>query len=65
MKPVKCPICGGEGRVVVPGWHVGTLNGLVEITRPCHGCQGKGWVQVEGEKPGYHSLEGTSKRMGV
>lgn len=37
-KAVLCPVCNGEGEFK---------------TRPCHGCDGKGWVQVR-EDICYH-----------
>jgi len=41
-----CPICKGRGRVPEdPEWDSGPFPG----TRVCHGCDGKGWVEVEGE----------------
>jgi len=41
-----CPICKGRGRVPEdPEWD----SGPSPSTRVCHGCNGKGWVEVEGE----------------
>lgn len=41
-KAVKCPVCGGSGEVPV--------GGLIAAAGPhlktCHGCGGKGWVEV-------------------
>ena len=45
MKAEKCPVCGGSGKYVhheEPG-HT-TTGG--SIPQPCHGCGGKGWVEV-------------------
>ena len=38
-KPQLCPVCKGDGRV-----STGELICLTEEMRPCHGCEGKGWV---------------------
>jgi len=47
----RCPICGGTGVVVwdnEKGRYVGCAR--VEISAvPCHGCGGKGWVEVNDE----------------
>lgn len=43
-KAVKCPICDGNGQV--PNTYPVTAPALVT----CHGCGGRGWVEVsEGE----------------
>ncbi len=34
---VKCPICMGDGEVLPPN---------SQQIAPCHGCDGKGWVQM-------------------
>jgi len=43
----KCPICEGSGRLPLPV-EMGTT-----ASRPydklCHGCDGKGWVEVQDE----------------
>ena len=50
MKAVKCPVCEGSGKVP-PAIPVGTE------TVPCHGCGGKGWVEVgEAAAPIYPVL---------
>lgn len=36
----KCPICYGTG-------YVGTLD--LNTKRFCHGCHGRGWVEVRNE----------------
>jgi len=41
MKPVLCPVCNGQG--TVPS----RLPVTTEVT--CHGCGGRGWVEVSGE----------------
>ena len=42
-KAVKCPVCDGKG----------VVNGIADTgampTTKCHGCFGKGWVEVGGE----------------
>ena len=45
MKAVLCPICNGKGEVT-PNWDSWDHRTLVK----CHGCDGKGWVEItEGE----------------
>jgi len=39
-KAVICPICKGRGKI--PSGYVTTGTGTVV----CHGCGGKGWVEV-------------------
>ena len=57
MKAVRCPICNGTGIYVKDSKeYMGTWG-------TCHGCDGKGWVEVQ-ENPivtyyTFHSL-GTS-----
>ena len=45
MKAVLCPVCNGEGQVKdaeIMG------AGITKITtKLCHGCGGKGWVEVQ------------------
>jgi len=40
-----CPICSGKGEIPVnyPCWCPS------KETKPCHGCGGKGWIQVSDE----------------
>lgn len=40
--PEKCPVCLGEGVIIE------ILNGTLPCTikKTCHGCNGKGWVEV-------------------
>ena len=40
MKAVLCPVCNGTGKVNLNP--IGTGANL----ETCHGCQGKGWVEV-------------------
>jgi len=45
--PALCPVCGGSGSLPVSdlqGYPVTTTGGT--LTKPCHGCAGKGWVVV-------------------
>lgn len=48
MKAVECPLCKGKGRV---------MNDVVKTKIKCHGCEGKGWVEVHyaqiGEAPKF------------
>jgi len=40
-KAVICPVCNGRGTIV---YTTATTAGNYEVT--CHGCGGKGWVEV-------------------
>lgn len=44
MKAVKCPVCNGKGTIKDEGC-------LVMTEHKCHGCDGKGWVQVSEDFP--------------
>jgi len=43
MKAVLCPVCDGKGKVLesITEGHI-----KAEFDRECHGCLGKGWVEV-------------------
>lgn len=49
MHAEKCPICGGAGQLQ----GINDLSGSAANppTRTCHGCGGKGWVEVRDDKP--------------
>ena len=40
----KCPICEGEGKLV---------GLLPEDKHTCHGCGGKGWVEIQDQQQRY------------
>lgn len=42
-RAVLCPVCVGRGKVA-PVWAVSTTGESWSVT--CHGCGGKGWVEV-------------------
>lgn len=42
MKAVLCPVCLGKGRIPDESFK-GTTS---PIDKQCHGCVGKGWVEV-------------------
>lgn len=44
MKAQRCPVCRGSGVVRTETQTEG--GGYVVATVPCHGCGGKGWVEV-------------------
>jgi len=50
MKPVICPVCNGSGqyKAVFPA------DTCVARFRQCHGCDGKGWVEVHGDMPAHY-----------
>lgn len=39
----KCPICGGKGQIQDET----QLTTTCPSTKTCHGCGGKGWVEVQ------------------
>lgn len=39
----KCPVCNGKGEII--------KNNMTGETTVCHGCNGKGWVEVGTEYP--------------
>lgn len=43
MKAVLCPVCNGSGKID------GRSTSTDEGTQTCHGCGGKGWVEVRDE----------------
>jgi len=43
VKAVKCPVCGGTGKYTPPNDFKTTD---VPQERTCHGCNGKGWVEI-------------------
>jgi hypothetical protein len=44
MHAEKCPVCGGSGQVSDPA--CGSYAPLAARMKTCHGCNGKGWVEV-------------------
>ena len=46
MKAVLCPICNGRGKI-----EDNSTSANLLVT--CHGCRGKGWVEVQ-EYYGYY-----------
>lgn len=57
MKAVLCPVCNGSGEA--GDW----LGGLPLTTKHiCHGCNGKGWVEVSEDKPIDPVYELTEKK---
>jgi hypothetical protein len=45
MKADLCPVCKGGGKIRA-GYGSEKDNEIIE----CHGCKGKGWVEVESDK---------------
>ena len=41
-KAIKCPVCEGKGKIPDPL----TMSATATIEVVCHGCGGKGWVEV-------------------
>ena len=48
----KCPVCNGSGKWQVPPPNGGSSTCPTEQT--CHGCGGKGWVEVGGDYPPWY-----------
>ena len=46
-KAVLCPVCGGSGKFQQGN----ETSGRIEIGCPCHGCSGKGWVEIDNDLP--------------
>lgn len=42
----KCPVCKGKGTVIDPDSYGKTAY----LPKRCHGCEGKGWVEVGNEQ---------------
>lgn len=38
----RCPVCGGSGKITDPD----SLRTTYPVEKVCHGCWGKGWVEV-------------------
>lgn len=60
MKAVVCPVCQGSGTYK---WSY-PADTVVEHSKVCHGCWGKGWVEVQSDHMihiedtlGYHAPE--------
>lgn len=51
MKAVICPVCNGSGKYYIPPPEGCTAAIGDYIT--CHGCGGKGWVEIEDEQSVY------------
>ncbi len=45
----KCPVCNGEGRITEVQHPSGTS--AVIISKPCNGCGGRGWIEVNDNYP--------------
>ena len=45
----SCPICFGKGKIKDPDYNPQLSGDPIMVT--CHGCGGRGWVQVEDTYP--------------
>ena len=54
MKAERCPVCYGSGKYQT-GADIGGTNPTVTT---CHGCGGKGWVEVQSYEPVYPHYPG-------
>ena len=50
-KAVKCPVCEGAGQVDTE--KVPLVEPVPHRFNPCHGCGGKGWVEVADNESPY------------
>lgn len=46
MKAVRCPVCAGTGTYWEQNEESSPSTGYY---RKCHGCDGRGWVEVRGD----------------
>ena len=46
MSAELCPVCKGSGAILDPAYGQQTSSSGVPVTKPCHGCNGKGWVDT-------------------
>ena len=46
MTAELCPVCKGSGVVPDPVYGDQRTTSTLPITKTCHGCDGKGWVEV-------------------
>ena len=53
MQAVKCPVCNGSGKVKDPNYDPDTTTGKQKNVT-CHGCGGKGWVEVHEQPYPYY-----------
>ena len=50
---VTCPVCEGTGRVQPTDGSTEPKALKHAWSEPCHGCAGKGWVEVGNDAPFY------------
>lgn len=43
----KCPVCWGSGKVAGPP---STGTAVIDTGQTCHGCGGRGWVEVQDQQ---------------
>ncbi len=51
-KAVLCPVCSGKGILITES----KSNPTMSAQNTCHGCNGKGWVEVGDNVPHYPQL---------
>lgn len=54
MHAEQCPVCDGSGTITdIPDPSITSVS----FPKPCHGCDGKGWVSVgEASRPVYDGI---------
>lgn len=54
-KAVLCPVCQGSGEIqeTPPA----ERTSAIPITKVCHGCSGKGWVEVISQEEKYDNKD--------
>ena len=50
MKAVKCPVCNGTGKLCK---ETSDSTDISKIEVTCHGCNGRGWVEVHDDYTPY------------
>ena len=46
MKAERCPVCYGTGKYIDPPDPTDPMTTAGSNPRTCHGCAGKGWVEI-------------------
>ncbi|MCP3685419.1 MAG: hypothetical protein GY861_22435 [bacterium] len=55
MHAEVCPVCNGTGKVKDNTFRYSGSSTTVPTEYICHGCNGKGWVEVNDRQRYYHS----------
>ena len=47
---VLCPVCNGDGEIPDKLMGFNTSASARQAMKPCHGCGGRGWIEVDKDK---------------